>query len=284
MKRIWLNLCAVFLAGTFDTWASVWDLSDQNSFASFSTSISFMHYSWLIDGSEAGGSTLFYAQGSGGDRRLGSLSLLSEEKPDNQHLVLQYSTQTGAVVTVSYALTGGPSGVYTSDLSTTVSVSNTLPASLDFTIFWQYSAELDRVGTGDDTAEIDPITKIGYASDSVAFAVTVPVLIPDHYEVRSGNFYPDLNDDIPTTLNDSDGPVGPGDPSIGYQWNMTLGLGESQQLTIKQHIGVVPEPSTWLLLISGGWCVFMRRKCQRRCGGRSAGFCKRERRPMIGRR
>ena len=77
-------------------------------------------------------------------------------------------------------------------------------------------------------------------------------LWPSHHELNTfSNTLAKLQDGVATTLSDAGGPVGPGNVTWAFQWDMWLAAGDSK--TIRKYKQVqTPEPATLGLLLFGG--------------------------------
>ena len=87
----------------------------------------------------------------------------------------------------------------------------------------------------------------------------VVTTMPSHLET---NFYPNtlnsLNDGLPTTLNDYAGPLGPGDLTWAFQWDLLIGPGQSVNIS-KDKI-ITPAPGSIALVATAGAFGLRRRR------------------------
>lgn len=168
---------------------------------------------------------------------------------DSDTVYLRY---TGAVLKaeLTFTLMGAGPGVMRSDIVESIRLTNLSQGPLDLH-FFQFcnldlgGAPLDQsVGiAGGNTAQQQDISY--FASETVHTPLAT---------YRQVGFEPailnDLLDAAPTTLSNSVGPVGPGDLSWAFQWDMTLGAAGSGSdvVLISKDKQIVPEPLTALLL------------------------------------
>ena len=181
-----------------------------------------------------------------------------------------YSNPTkGLSVKVLYTLTGGSSLDGHSDLGESITIKNTSNSAKTIH-FFQYS-NFDLQGTpGGDNLHFSLNTQSGKVNAVTQTkglsSLTETVVTPsaDHYEGNTfSNTLSSLNDSGPTTLADAP-PVGTiwpfpgtGDMTWAFQWDPVIQPGgtfiisKDKRLDI-DPLTIVPEPSTFALLLCGG--------------------------------
>ena len=170
-------------------------------------------------------------------------------------------TATQVKVEATFTLTGA-TGEPKSDLAETIKITNLTRSPLDLH-FFQF-VDLALGGTVDDAA-------VGVSGGNTAMQAdfgyyaseTVVTPRPSHYQVGLGpDLYALLTGGAPLTLNDTAGPVGPGDLAWAFQWDTVLGAAgtPTASLIISKDKQIVPEPATMALLIAGGVGAAIRRR------------------------
>ncbi len=210
---------------------------------------------WLVDGTDHLFRQWFwYRVGPGGPEApidtLGAptvLTLSTDGELDDDAAFISYAGP-GFAIEVLYVLTGGTFGSNTSDLAEIIRIRNTGVAPLDFH-FFQYS-DFDLNETiGDDVVEILNPNTVSVSDPELIISETVVIPTPSHHQIDTFPSLVDLLDDgLPTTLDDSIGPLGPTDAEWGFQWDFVLPVNGSFIISKDKHIQRVPEPSTFVLL------------------------------------
>lgn len=181
------------------------------------------------------------------------------DDPGLDSLSLRY---TGPEIefTASWTLRGGTPGSAISDLSESLSIKNVSANPVTLT-FFQYS-DFDLGGTVPDAwVEVSGITNNTISQKDIGFFMSETIVTPspDNWEV---NFFPttlsSLNDLAITTLNNNNGPIGPGDLTWAVSWNLTLNPG--QAVTVVKDKSVVPTPGAAVLLGFGAVAAVRRRR------------------------
>ena len=184
--------------------------------------------------------------------RVGYLPLISADKTSSTTLDIVYLSTNGTSVSLNYQVQGGSSGETQSTVNTTLTVSNTSATATTLDLYFSALTELRNTPQNDRL--VMDVNNRAVATEGFLFAASEIATLtpPDHvYVGPTGLIFPNT---APPTLNDDRGPYGPGagvNPYYAYQWNKTLAPGESFTIGIHQYIGVVPEPSTWLLMALG---------------------------------
>jgi len=209
----------------------------------------------------------FYRIGQGDGLSISSLPQVSftvsdgNLNPGLDRAVVNY-VGTGLDITVDVTLAGGPAGSGAAAVDEVITVINTGPAPIDFTLF-QY-ADFDLAGTVPDlTATITGGNKV--VQDDVGGYITESIVTgtPSHYQVDVVGAVP-AGDDIlvriasGADLLDVAGPVGPGNLTWGFQWDAVLAPNDTLLISKKKNI--VPEPGALTLLALGGVLAIRRRR------------------------
>lgn len=182
-----------------------------------------------------------------------------DNRPDT--LSLQYAGN-GFLIEPSWHLRGGLGGSFASDMAETITISNTSTAGNFLRMsFFQYSdfdlggtvidQSVEIFGAGGNTARQ---TDIGFAMSE-----TVVTPAPSRWEV---GFYATtltrLNDANVDDLTNANGPLGPGDLTWCYQWDINLAPGQS--VVISKDKSITPAPGGVALLGLGGVLITRRRR------------------------
>jgi len=173
----------------------------------------------------------------------------------------------GLDISLRFVLAGGAPGSETSTIVETIVITNTTPDTLDVH-FFQY-ADFDLGGNHEsDSVEIlgDPKNTAYQWEESLYVAETIVTGAPDHYEAGAVNdilnsILDRLEDGDPTDLEDIAGPIENTDAAWAFQWDKTLGPGDS--LVISKDKLIMPEPATVVLMFGGVAMVLARRRRRR---------------------
>jgi hypothetical protein len=180
-----------------------------------------------------------------------------------------YTTYTSPLfsVRVDYLLNGGLPGSGASAIGETITINNLTGNTLDFH-FFQYS-DFNLNGTPNDTLAVldrslSGLYRGAFQGDGISFTETIDAGVSPSANHGMVANYPvilgSLNDGNPTTLPDIDGPIGPGDLTFAFQWDLTIGPNGSAIISKTKSLQV-PEPSAAALVAVGlGAWVLRRRK------------------------
>jgi len=247
--------------------AQVVVLSHNNSSAAIDTGSSAGMFNWFVEGTDHLTQQWFWYRvgGGGGESPINAIGAPAFVMPDARTLNLTYGT-SNLSIRVDYLLTGGSAGSGQSQLNESVTVLNLSGAPMDFH-FFQYS-DFDLNGfAGGDTVTLgkDLLGRFNEAVQSkpgMTFAETGVTPGATHGQAA---FFPvilnSLNDGAPTTLSGAIGPVGPGDATWAFEWDVNIPANGSFVLSKVKNISVVPEPATSALALVGlGLFGYLRRK------------------------
>ncbi|HUT60095.1 MAG TPA: PEP-CTERM sorting domain-containing protein [Phycisphaerae bacterium] len=251
---------------------TIWDL---NSSVTVDPNTDDGMYGWLVDGTgHLTKQWFWYRIGPDGPEtpinELGDLEVKFtdvNQDPNVETVALRYYNDD-VEVQMKFTLTGSTAGSGRADINESVSIKNLTDANMDFH-FFQY-CDFDLNGTSDDANVAVTGGNTARQNDEglVWASETVTTPQPDHHEV---DFFADtlssLNDGNTTTLSDAAGPIGPGNLTWAFQWDFTIGAGDS--VPIGKDKMIVPEPAVGGLLGAGAALLVVRRR--RRARRRSRG-------------
>jgi hypothetical protein len=197
--------------------------------------------SWVVDGTSQLYNQWFYyrvgtsTSGQGGELPISALPLFSSEvNSAGDVLTLVYGDQRSFTIQVRYSLQGGGAGSLVSDLGEQINIRNWTDHTLDFH-FFQYS-DFDLAGTpqNDNTTLVNANTiRQTDTTTQATLSETVVTPAPSHYQIANfASLFLALNDGGPTTLNDSSaGAVQPGDMEWAFQWDFSIGAGDTVNIS-----------------------------------------------------
>ena len=218
-------------------------------------------YNWTVDNQDYLAKQWFwYRVGNTRESSIDTLSLSAVTLNGLNQAKLDYAG-TGFNLEVTYSLLGGTAGSGASDLAEQVKIINTSSSSaLDFHLFLYTDFDLGFNGTpaGDTLTGITwsqfPVSSPGYRSatqiDGLDLQQTTLGSFADRAEA---DFFATtlnrLNDGVATTLTSagsSVAPLGPGDVTYTFQWDINIAAGSSEVIGIDKRLDVtpIPEPTT----------------------------------------
>jgi len=263
--KVALTLLITLLAVNYAQ-AAVFVLNDLNSSATIDSGTQAGQSAWVVDGKNYLGKQWFwYRVGPNGPEASIDTLPLAQSKlsdsnlnPGDDSLSLRY-TGAGFDLDIVFLLTGGEANSQTSDLAESIKITNTSGAPLEFH-FYQY-VDLNLSPT--DTVFFPNVNAVRQ-NDTGGIEVFETVVTPagNHKEAK---LVPQtlnlLNDALPTTLDDSLGPV-VGDVAWAWEWDMTIAPRSALLISKDKHISLenppIPEPATISLLLLG--CLAMLRR------------------------
>lgn len=160
---------------------------------------------------------------------------------------------------LTFMLIGGAPNSGTSDVSEIMRITNITGAPLDFHLFEYDDFDLGT-SFSDDRAELTNSSTIRqFDATTTAMVGTVP--LPSRWQIaQSGVIYNDLINGTPTNLTNSGSPFGPGDATFAFQWDVTIGAGDSFVMSKNKLIDIVPEPASFIAVGAMGLLALLRRR------------------------
>jgi hypothetical protein len=261
-----LTVLGLALAFASQSMAGLFVLSDENSTANFNTASAANNSDWTVDGEDQMNQQAFWFRvGNTAEQSLHSLPIAFESAfntnidPNLDTLFVRYAG-AGFNVDVRYALDGGAPASGSSNMSEQISITNTSGAPLDFH-FFQYS-DFDVSNTaGDDTAVFTNANAVQQYDGGIRLTETVITPAASHGEIDTfPNTLNKLTDGVANTLSDTPAigvPVGPGNLAWAYQWDFTVPVGGTVQISKQKNLNarLIPEPGTFALLTLAGMLV-----------------------------
>jgi hypothetical protein len=212
-------------------------------------------YLWEVDGIDhLASQQWYYRVGSAGpEASLGSLIYNGFSQPTPDAATMFWSG-AGFDIEVDYNLLGGSIGSGASDIAEAIKVINTDETTLDFNLFLY--TDFDLGGTsGGDTASLNyfgnfPTSLAGYDRALQTEGInTAEVTVFEHAARGEVDFFANTvskllngNTDDLASSGVSVGPVGPGDVTFAFQWNLNVGVGSFETITVDKRLDVVPIP------------------------------------------
>lgn len=244
-------LACLLLAGP----AMAITLVDLNSTAEISTTGGISE--WSVDGTDNLFSQWFWIRiGDTFEQKINTIDadgpLISHTDsdfdPGKESLALRYEG-LGLQIDVSLELAGGNPGTGTSDLLEGIVISNTSGQAMDLHFFQYVDFDLGDSPSGDSVEIIPPFGVVQTGGGWVSETADTPSF--SRYEVGT---FPDtvtkLNDGDADDLDNTAGPLGPGDVTWAFQWDFTLAPNGTYIISKDKHL-VIPEPLTLVGLFLG---------------------------------
>ena len=240
-------------------------LSDGNSTATFGAGTGFGQLGWQADGINHLAYQTFVADlGQGAvdindtaPTFVGTTNTNLDAGTDT--LFARYNVGDLEIETL-YTLRGGDSGTGASDITELVTLTNRGNGPLTFS-FWQY-VNLDLAGTVDDGSAFIFGDNTAVQEDvDAGLAFVSTVVTPRATLVETG-----LAADVAARvfsgqdLNDNAFTSGPADLAWAFQWNFTLGAGQSVIIAADKRLVAIPTPASAALLALGGLVATRRRR------------------------
>lgn len=259
----------VFQASVLQSQAQIVTLVNNNSVAQVNTASQAGMFNWSVNGQNQLAQQWFWFRvgATGPEASINTISAPTITTPNASTLYTSYANNSYGVQ-VNYSLTGGSAGSGVSDIGESITINNFTRSALDFH-FFQYS-DFDLGGTtGGQTVQLGKnlsglFNEALQTAPGVAFSETV--LTPGANHGEAGLFNTTLvklNDGTPTILNDNAGPVGPGDATWAFEWDLSIAPGGSALISKDKYIQLqpIPEPSSLALISLGlAGCALIKRR------------------------
>ncbi len=254
--------------------AGIFTLQDGNSVARFDTN-SLSPGSrvgmdrWFVDGVNHMYSQWFWFRTNGDtqERRINSLPQIAAGTSDtnfnglDETLYLNYGNMNDYTIETTFALQGGSAGSRRSDITEQIRITNRGSSSRTFSFFQYCDFDLDNDINDDFVGVVNPnaVRQVDFLSGTI---VSETVLTPT-FTLSEVNIYPTtllkLDNGVVDNLDGSMGPlVGRRDYTWAFQWDFTLGPGDS--FLISKDKQITPTPGTLALLGLGGLACARRRR------------------------
>lgn len=235
-------------------------LTDGNSIVNIEPTTQAGAYNWFVDGRDMLFQQWFWYRigDTGGEHSINTLGAPTVTPFLGTRGVDVVYQGAGLTVEANYLLTGGSPGSTRSDLGEILRLTNTGTTAINLH-FFQYS-DFDLCDIGGDSVNVVNGNLVHQSDGSCSLSETVVAPGANLWQVGA---YPGLlnllNDGSPTTLNGLSS-FGPGDATWAYEWNATLGAGDSFLISKNKSIQPIPEPATLTLVGIGAGLVGLARK------------------------
>ncbi|HSU54424.1 MAG TPA: PEP-CTERM sorting domain-containing protein [Candidatus Dormibacteraeota bacterium] len=265
--------CSLMLAFSRSAQAQVITLHDNNSTAVVDTGSQSGMFHWDVQGqNQLVQQWFWYRVGVNPEQSIDTLNFAPKVISSTANTLSTTYFGNGFNIQLTYQLTGGAvvtaGQVGTADVAETIKVNNTTGTPLDFHLF-QYS-DFDLGGAGNDIVSLSTnshglFNEADQNDNGAVLIESVTGVTPgaNHGEVAFfNNTLNKLNNGTPDNLNDSAGPVGPGDVTWALQWDLSVGANNSKIVSKDKqlNVGIVPEPSSFALLGLGLAAFTLRKK------------------------
>lgn len=213
--------------------------------------------SWLTDGQDNLYQQWYWFRvGQNPEAAINTISAATITGQTNNSVNIAYGNNQ-LRVDITFTLIGGTPGSGTSDIAEVIRVTNLSGTALDFHLFEYDDFDLGTA-FNDDLAELVNSSTIRQYDASVqAMVGTVP--LPDAWEIAaSGPIFNRLNDNMPSNLNNTGSPFGPGDATFAFQWNRVIAPGSA--FVMSKNKLITPEPGTFVAIGAGLALLFARRR------------------------
>jgi hypothetical protein len=152
-------------------------------------------------------------------------------------------------VTLSVSLQGGATGSHTSSLAETISLQNTNTSSVTLHLYDYTDFDLGGTETG-DTVSVSTNNVAVQQGKGVTAIQSIQGQAPSFWQA---GWYPLVLDNInstnPAVLSDNILPNQPGDQTFAYQWDLSVGAGQTLVLNLSNDI--VTQSSGLSIALSG---------------------------------
>ena len=278
-----MGVATVFLLGltTASVHAALIDLVHGNSHIQIDPTSQDGMKLWTVDGKNYDAKQWFwYRLGTeGGEQSLDKLTMngapfLSDTDGDllKDTAYIKYTdslTNPGLNINITFTLRGTGWGSGSSDIGEQISIENKTGSTMDMH-FFQYNNFI--LSNGQDTVTFDGNNRVLQTGRLIQLGELIGentgegivTGFPKHEGALVSATLASLNDGSPTTFANGMGPVGPGNVSWAFQWDVTIAPGGHILISKDKLLNVVvPEPTALTLLCLGGiagWGLLQLRK------------------------
>lgn len=255
-----LTLVSLFAWGVPGAQADIKTLTDLNTTVVIDPHSDSGAYSWTVDGVDHLFQQWFWFRingvgGTGKEVSIDTLPVVETTFLGTRGLELDYTNAGKFALEILYTLTGGLAGSGTSDIAETIRIDNTKSSGSLSISFFQYT-DLDLSGTsGDDTVTRTNQNTMRQSDPFFTLSETVVAPRPSRFELAFFSTTRDkltdggVDDLASSNTAGSVPPVGPGDATWAWQWNLTIPHGGSVTISKDKNIRLmVSQPATLLLL------------------------------------
>lgn len=248
--------------------AVVHTLEDRNSFVNIDDASSSGMFNWVVDGTDhMFQQSFWYRIGAVAESPISSLPFIASHLSDTNFftdprpdtLALRYEDPILRVLP-TWQLRGGLPGSGRADVAESIQIDNL--TNQGFTIsFFQYCDFDLNASPGGDTVEIPGALHNTARQSEGAFVMSETVVSPQptHYEVAAfPSILTRLGDAFPDDLLDIAGPLGPGDVTWAFQWDLFIPAGGT--VIISKDKNIIPAPGALALLGLSGLAAVRRRR------------------------
>jgi len=240
-------------------------IADFNSEATFSDAD---QISWTVDGVENLFTQSFFYRTAGmnDEANISSLDLqgtsLSDTNPfsdDRDDTIVQLWSDGVIEVETTFGLAGGTQGSRRAGLAEQIDITNTGTSAITLS-FFQY-VDFDLGDSTTDSGEItDGNTATQWDEDGTVFlSETVATPAPDSFQMSNFPMIADLfGNGVVDNLDGTSDSLSEADVTWAFQWDITLGAG--QTFLISKNKTIAPAPGSMALLALGGFAASRRRR------------------------
>jgi len=255
MKRSLYIFLAVMLfltaAALPQAQAATFNLSDNNSTISVTSESQSGAYNWVVDGTyQMYQQQWFYGPSATGQSSIDTLTLTNSGTAFGNYAFFNYVDPAGSFsIATTYSLAGGQVGSKSSDLSEQITVNNLSGAPLTFRLYLYTDFDLNGTSGGDNVFTNGLHHAVQWEGNIV---LSETIVGPDANKTEVGffaNTLSALNSGVAYSLNNVSGPLGPGDMTWAFEWDVVIANGGSFQISLDKNI--VPIPGSLVLLGSG---------------------------------
>jgi hypothetical protein len=156
--------------------------------------------------------------------------------------IITYLPQ-GLAVTLSFTLQGGAAGSGASSLAETISLQNTNASSVNLHLYDYTDLDLGGTDAG-DTVSFPTNNLVAQQGKGVTATQSVQGPMPSFWEASWYSLVFDtINSATPAVLSDTILPNQPGDQTFAYQWDLTLGAGQTLVFNLANTLRMPRVPS-----------------------------------------